>query len=138
MSRSRLFWPLVAEAGAAPKKIPVAGAGAAREKNQEPEPLKKKFRSRSRPWRRSIANTKLYNSCNCGDKEEFQGYIFLHKSLFFIIIKTKRNYEGKKGETKRKKRGKNLKKIYTGTPDVFSWRNSCIYLTVDLVPCTCV
>ena len=38
------FWPL--GAGAAGKKI--AGAGAAWEKNQEPEPLEKKVRSRSR------------------------------------------------------------------------------------------
>ena len=34
------FWPL--GAGAARKKIPGAGAGAAWEKNQEPEPLRKK------------------------------------------------------------------------------------------------
>ena len=40
------FWPL--GAGAARKKIPGAGAGAAWEKNQEPEPLGKKVRSRSR------------------------------------------------------------------------------------------
>ena len=42
-SRSRVF---LAGAGAARKKIP--GAGAAWEKNQEPEPLEKKVRSRSR------------------------------------------------------------------------------------------
>ena len=38
------FWPLVAGARAAGKKIPGAGAGAgaAWEKNQEPEPLEKK------------------------------------------------------------------------------------------------
>ena len=43
---ARCFWPL--GAGAARKKIP--GAGAAWEKNQEPEPepLEKKVRSRSR------------------------------------------------------------------------------------------
>ena len=35
-----MFWPLGAGAGAARKKIP--GAGAAWEKNQEPEPLEKK------------------------------------------------------------------------------------------------
>ena len=34
------FWPL--GAGAARKKIPGAGVGAAWEKNQEPEPLEKK------------------------------------------------------------------------------------------------
>ena len=39
-----LHWP--PGAGAARKKIP--GAGAAWEKNQEPEPLEKKVRSRSR------------------------------------------------------------------------------------------
>ena len=39
------FWHL--GAGAARKKIPGAGAGAAWEKNQEPEPLEKKVRSRS-------------------------------------------------------------------------------------------
>ena len=39
-----VFWPL--GAGAARKKM--SGAGAAWEKNQEPEPLEKKVRSRSR------------------------------------------------------------------------------------------
>ena len=37
---ARCFWPLGDKAGAAGKKIP--GAGAAWEKNQEPEPLEKK------------------------------------------------------------------------------------------------
>ena len=42
-----VFWPL--GAGAARKKIPGAAAGAAREKNQEPEPLEQKVsRIRSR------------------------------------------------------------------------------------------
>ena len=36
------FWPLGAGAGTAQKKIPGARAGAAWEKNQEPEPLEKK------------------------------------------------------------------------------------------------
>ena len=36
------FWPLGAGAGATRKKIPGARAGAAWEKNQEPEPLEKK------------------------------------------------------------------------------------------------
>ena len=40
------FWPL--GAGAARKKITGAGAGAAWKKNQEPELLEKKIRSRSR------------------------------------------------------------------------------------------
>ena len=40
------FWPLRAGTGAARKKIP--GDGAVWEKNQEPEPLEKKVRSRSR------------------------------------------------------------------------------------------
>ena len=38
-----MFWPFGAGAGAAGKKIPGAGAGAAWEKNQEPEPLEKKW-----------------------------------------------------------------------------------------------
>ena len=43
---ARCFWPLGAGAGAARKNI--QGAGAAWEKNQEPEPPAKKVRSQSR------------------------------------------------------------------------------------------
>ena len=42
------FWPLGAGAGAARKKIP--GAGAAWEKNQEPEPLEKKTLSSGKQY----------------------------------------------------------------------------------------